>query len=205
MTDIIEKIDFNRIWPGFAPSNIKVHNTEGDLDCLAVAVRDMFMAWRNSKGGNAPRDVATQTPPDVDNLQLKLAENHYLVKAFAENSMPDLQQFAVMRRARGRIIGDALIREMQAETRLGLHEFCRLIELNQKSRADFVDAAAAHMTTLRKPEELLNDNKMATATGCVLCLALTQLGFKFDHNTQRPLFEAIDFGKTPLELILFPD
>ena len=138
---------------------------------------------------------------DTDNLQLKLAENHYLIKAFAENSFVDLQQFAVMRRARGRLIGDALLDEMLAETHHGLAEFARLMAL---ARPDFVDAAEVHMRILRNPQNLLDAQKMAISTGCMLCLALKQLGIDFDHaaDSDRPLFMLIDFGKTPLELLL---
>jgi len=141
---------------------------------------------------------------DIDNLQLKLAENHFLAKAFAENSMVDLQQFAVLRRARGRIIGDALMAEMQLETTLGLAEYARLMVLIQANRAEFVGATVVHMSTMRNPQKLLDARKMAIATGCVLCLALKQIGIDFDPvaNGDKPLFWQVDFGKTAVELLL---
>jgi len=138
---------------------------------------------------------------DIDNLQLKLAENHFLIKAFAENSLVDLQQFAVLRRARARIIGGAILPELEAETVHGHAEYLRLIELNATSRASFMQAAEAHMVALRNPHNLLQAALLAVSSGCLLCLAAMQAGLDF-ALTDKLLFYEIDFGKTPVEVLL---
>lgn len=132
-------------------------------------------------------------PRDVDNFHLKMAENHYLAKAFAENSPTDLQQFAILRQARGRIIGDLIQQEALWETEFGLPEYIRLMALNQTSRQKFVEEAEGHMRRLRDVQSLFDMPLMSRSVGCVLCLTMKSLGINFEHEPgdAQTLFEML--------------
>ncbi|MCL2350725.1 MAG: hypothetical protein FWC67_04515, partial [Defluviitaleaceae bacterium] len=133
-------------------------------------------------------------PRDIDNYLLKQAENHYLSKAFAENSLIDLEQFVVLRRARGRIIGtDALRQEMLSETNEGMAEYAGLMALNQLARQKFVEDADKHLEHLRDTETLQKPRLISYSVGCMICLAMKSIGIDFHHNLSdsRPLFEFV--------------
>ena len=147
------------------------------------------------------RDFIKSYPRDIDNYQLKLAESHYLIKAFAENSITDLQQFAVLRRVRVRLIGEIFADEMMIETIEGFNEYTRIIAINQNNRAEFVNEVEKHINILRRPDGLLDIGANIRSSGCMLCLALKSIGIDFDGNKNQPIFNTINFEKTPIEIL----
>ncbi|MCL2376608.1 MAG: hypothetical protein FWC76_04345 [Defluviitaleaceae bacterium] len=180
--EILSKIDFDGIWPGFACKEVpppEMLTDADDADLLAAhLVREMF------------RDFLCQQdehnfeayPRDLDNYRLKMAENHYLVKACMEQSMMDLQQFVVLREARRRIIGEAMGQELRAETAEGLVEYASLSALNQISRTKFMDKIEGHLKALRNPESLMDMRFAVQSSGCIICFTLKMLGVDFWRN-----------------------
>jgi len=131
--------------------------------------------------------------PDIDNLNLKHAENHYLVRAVTDKSLTELAQFAILRRARARIIGtDAL--ELEQETKLGMAEYNKLIAL---PRAELIDQIAEYIAMLKDPKTLLNQNLEA---GAILAFALKNLGI--EPTSDKPLFNQIPHQQSPAESAL---
>ena len=165
-----------------------------DIDLLASGlVHEMFHAFQTQQGESRNIDefALFAYPHDLDNCQLKMAENHYLFKAFAENSLTDFEQFVVLRCARRRIIGDAMEQELNAETVEGMAEYVGLMALNQLSRHKFISEIENHMTRMRSPENMLEVRGAAYSTGAMLCCAMASLNIDFYHQLteSRTLFE----------------
>jgi len=159
-------------------------------------VHEMFHVFQNNNGEtrHANEFALFMYPHDLDNYQLKQAENFYLAKAFAENSQLDLEQFVTIRKARSRIISaDAMLQEMLSETKEGMAEYAGLMALNQLSRRKFVEAADRHLGRLRDPEILMKPRLVSYSVGCMMCLAMASIGIDFFHalDDPRPLFELI--------------
>jgi len=141
-------------------------------------------------------------PHDLDNFRLKAAENHFLVRAITDNSMMDLQQFVVLREARRRIIGNAvMIQEQQAETMLGAVEYARLLALNKTSRADFMDEISQHMAMLGNARNIFDMAGISVSVGCLICFALRSLGISFDLKETDMIYEAIPHEISEIERI----
>ena len=163
-----------------------VENPEkADIPRLVTGlVHEMFHAFQQEQGETRwPDEFALLTyPQDVDNFRLKLAENHYLAKAIVDNSAIDLQQFIVLREARRRIIGDAMLQEQYAETTEGMAEYAGLAALLQISREQFMKEIQAHMEVLRNPRFLFDVRFVSYSVGCLICFALKSLDINFDHD-----------------------
>jgi hypothetical protein len=198
LAKILSRVDFNAIWPKFRAFPFATENVDcADVELLAAdAVRGMFYAFQKEQGESRYPDNSafSRYPADLDNCNLKLAENFYLVKACMEASEVDLQQFAALRRARARIIGrEMLALELAVETVEGMAEFAALSALNQINRGKFIDEIEKHMAALRNPENLLKPQKSAHSSGCILCFALKNLNIDFNHDLtdKRPLFDFV--------------
>ena len=233
LDDLLEKVDFEAIWPGFAPCEyiLFIDNRgylkgeeipwtsymactamdyEGrvvatwvienpdDIDFERVAsglAHEMFHAFQSSQNDRrGPDEFALFAyPQDLENYQLKLAENNYLAKAFAENSMTALEQFITLRKARARIIGDAIRQEWLCETGEGMAEYAGLMALNQLSPQKFAQDVDKHIAWLCDPESLFHVRRISYSVGCVMCLALKAVGIDFMHKLgdKRTLFEII--------------
>jgi len=212
LKETLTKVDFNAIWQDFAPCEympqpVACAESPADIDLersAAAAVGEMFRNFQQYNGETRfVSDIALAAyPHDLDNYQLKQAENFYLAKAFAENSRLDLEQFATIRKARRRIIGeDAQQLEMLAETAAGMAEYAALMALNQLSRHKFVEDADKHMANLRNPEILMNLPLTALSSGCMMCLAMKSIGIDFHHalNDTRVLFEFVPHNVNIIE------
>ena len=178
-----------------------------DIEILAMCiVHEMFHAFQTQQGESRHvNEFAMFTyPHDLDNYQLKMAENHYLAKALEENCMINFQQFAVMRQARKRIIGDAIIQEFNAETFEGMAEYAGVMALKQISQEKFVEDAQYQIKNIRNPDNLFNMRRMSYFTGCLLCMTLKQFGIDFHHNLSetRPLFDLIQWEQNSIETSL---
>ena len=204
LNETLSKIDFGAIWQSFShseytPQLVACSENPDDTDLersASVAVGQMFRAFQLHNGETRfVSDAALASyPHDLDNYQLKHAENFYLTKAFAENSMLALEQFATIRKIRHRIIGESTLQlEMLAETAVGMAEYAALMALNQLSRSKFVEDADNHMIKLRDPQILMNPPLIALSTGCMVCLAMKSIGIDFHHafNDTRSLFEFV--------------
>ena len=171
---------------------------EDDIDAERIAagiVHEMFHCFQSkqndSRGINEFAMFAY--PQDLDNCQLKTAENHYLAKAFIESSRVDFAQFIALRRARRRIIGDIIMQEMHGETSEGMAEFASLMALRQINRNKFMEDIEKHIIYMRSPDNLFNVRRMAYSVGCVMCFAMKSLNIDFFHelSDSRTLFELI--------------
>jgi len=199
--EILAQLDFEAIWPGFAQSAFCHSGLDPksltDPELLAAhMVRKMFVTFRADISSD---ETSVDYPVDLDNMQLKLAENHYLAKAFAENSMVDLQQFAVLRRARSRIIGEVINMEEIWENRDGTAEYAGLMALNQINRGKFVEAVGQHIFHMRRAENLLDMGKLSVSVGCMLCFVLRSFGV--DLSKSRDLFSLIPHETTEIEAL----
>jgi len=186
------------IWHVENPSSI-------DVNRLAMGlVHEMFHAFQYQQGeARFPDEFALLTyPQDLNNYQLKLAENHYLAKAITDNSMLDLQQFVILREARRRIIGnDAMMQEQAAETTEGMAEYAGLAALIQISREQFMKEVQAHMEVLRNPRYLFDIRFMSYSVGCLICFTLKSLGIDFNHELtdKRTIYEFIPHKRNDVE------
>ena len=195
--EIISRIDFGAIWPGFGLREfVLAQNLPEDTERLAAySVRGMFRDYQREQGDTRfPDNAALLTyPQDLDNYRLKMAENHYLVKAITDNSLMDLQQFVVLREARRRIVGAALAQEQRAETAEGLAEYAGLSALNQLSRVKFMEEMQRHLATLRNPRDLFDMRRVSHSVGCLICFALKSLNIDFYHDLSdsRTIYEFI--------------
>ena len=207
LTETLAKIDFDAIWHGFSPSDYTPQltactenpaNTDWERTA-AAAVGEMFRNFQrdSSETRYVSESALVAYPRDLDNYQLKQAENFYLSRAFAENSVLDLEQFATIRKTRRRIIGeDTLHLENLAETAVGMAEYASLLALNQLSRPKFVEDADRHMANLRDPAILMNPPLVTLSVGCMLCLAMKSIGIDFHHDLSdtRTLFDFVPHG-----------
>lgn len=175
-----------------------LQNSENpDLELTVCGiVHEMFHAFQNNSGEtrHANEFALFAYPRDLDNIRLKLAENHYLVKAFTENSLVDLEQFVVLRKARRRIIGEAAMHQEQlSETKEGMAEFAGLMALSQISRPKFVEYAEKIIGHLRDAERLLLPRYISYSVGCMMCLVMKANGIDFYHDLTdvRTVFELL--------------
>ena len=202
MDEMVNQIDFETIWPGFAPC---VLISEGVRSDVAHLVRDMFYTFQIEHGETRfpDEDALSAYPRDLDNYRLKLAENHYLAKTITDNSMIDLQQFVVLREARRRIIGDAMMQEQRAETVYGMAEYAGLLALNQISRTEFMEKVQGHLVRLRNPHCLFDIASASLNAGCMICFALKSLDIDFSHNLNdsRTIYEFIPRESSEIEII----
>jgi len=180
-----------------------------DIDIERLAsniVHEMFRAFQHEQGDERYIDefALLDYPYDLDNLRLRAAENHYLIKAITDNSMMDLQQFIVLREARRRIIGDIMMQEQRAETLEGMAEYAGLIALNQISREKFMEDFQKHISRLRNPQNMLKIRLVSYSVGCLICFALKSLGIDFYHNLSdsRTIYEFIPHEPSEIETIL---
>jgi len=186
---IIDSIDFTAIWPDFEPHPFAIEQYWSDAHydpqlLAARAVHNMFRDYLQQLGDmRQPDEVLLGVyPHDLDNYRLKLAENHFLTRAVTDNSMMDLQQFVVLREARRRILGEAMLQEQIAETAYGLAEYAGLAALNQICRAKFMEELQGHLTILRNPRYLFDIRLVSRSVGCLICFALRSLGINFYHS-----------------------
>jgi len=184
----------------FEDAQLAIWHVEDDANAdaeriAAGLVHEMFHAHQAMHGETRwPDEFALLAyPHDADNYRLKLAENHYLVKAFAENSAVDFAQFEVLRRARRRILGDAIQCELFCETTEGMAEYAGLMALNMIARGKFIEEVEEHLRVLKSPQMLMNTRLAAYSSGALLCFALKALGVDFYHNLTetKSLFELI--------------
>ena len=177
------------IWHVENPDEIDIRRLTANL------VHEMFHAFQGEKGDTRHPDefALLDYPHDLDNYRLKLAENHYLVKAVTDNSMMDLQQFSVLREARRRIVGEAMEQEQRAETVEGMAEYAGLTALGQLSRTKLMEEIQAHLTILRSPRDLFDIRRVSYSVGCLLCFALKSLGIDFYHDLsdRRTIYDFI--------------
>ena len=208
--EMLNSIDFAAIWPGFASCGLTSAQELPDMqeDAQRAAshlVRGMFRTFRQKQGDTREPDEAAilNYPHDLDNYQLKLAENHYLAKAVTDNSIMDLQQFVVLREARRRIIGETMKQEQRAETMEGLTEYAGLAALNQMSRAKFMEEVQGHLAVLRSPRHLFNVRHVSKSVGCLLCFALKSLNVDFYHDLSdsRTIYDFIPREPSEVEII----
>ena len=176
-----------------------------DTELLASGlVHEMFHAFQKQQGESRyPNEFSIFAYPQIlENYQLKQAENHYLSKAFAENSLMDLEQFVTLRRARGHIIGDIIQQEMLCETEEGMAEYAGLMALSQINRSKFMENIEHHMICLRNPDDLFNIRRISYSVGCIMCLTMKSIGINFHHqlSDSRMLFDFIPAGKNPVEV-----
>jgi len=181
---------------------------DGEVDVerlVSGIVHEMFHALQKQQGDRRWVDeLAFLNYPyyDIDNANLKIAEMHYLMRAFSDGTHEDLVQFVALRNARRRIIGnDIFTQEMMAETIEGMAEYAGLMTLNQLNRAKFVEDVSRRMDVLRSPDMLLKPRLWAYSSGALLCLALKTLGINFHHHLSdiRPLFDFVPKNKTAVE------
>jgi len=175
-----------------------------DAELLAMGiVHEMFHAFQNQQGENRRIDEFAMFtyPRDTDNYHMKMAEIHYLIKAFGENSDVDFEQFAVLRRARKHIIGDALRQELLAETFEGMAEYAGMMALRQISHKKFMEQLENQLIYVRNPENLFNTRRISYYVGSILCMTLKALGMNFHHNLSesRPLFDLIKWKPTVID------
>jgi len=170
----------------------------GDADALAAGLaHEMFHAFQMQQGDRRHGDELTflrYPVEDEDNGNLKMAEAHYLSKAFAEGAHEDLAQFAALRNARRRIVGKEIFaQEMLMETKEGMAEYAGLMALNQLNRSKFVEDVGRHMQALKNPKMLTKPRLWAYSSGVMLCLALKALRINFHHHLSdtRPLFDFV--------------
>ena len=171
---------------------------EADIDAERIAagiVHEMFHNFQYTQGESRGCDefLILSYPHDLDNCRLKMAENHYLAKAFMENSHTDFSQFIALRNTRCRIIGDIIKQEMLVETFEGMAEFAGLMALRQINRNKFMEDIESHLVYLRNPDNLFNVRRMAYSVGCLMCFAMKTLDIDFYHplSDERTLFELI--------------
>lgn len=169
---------------------------EIDVDRVASGlVHEMFHALQKQQGEKRyVNELAfLQYAPDVDAGNLALAESHYLIRAFADATMDDLEQFVALRQARSRILGYMFHQEMLVETVEGMAEFAGLLALNQINRAKFVEDVSMHMGILRSAKSLCNPRLRTYSSGALICLSLKTLGIDFHHHlsNDKPLFDFV--------------
>jgi len=174
-----------------------------DPELLAMGViHEMFHAFQKQQGETRwPNEFEGFVyPQDLDNYQLKMAENFMLAKAFEENSRDRFEEFAVLRRARRRLVGDAITYELNAETFEGMAEYAGLMALKQISHEKFVRQVVEHLEYIRNAENLFNMRRLSYSVGCIMCLTLKSLGIGFHHQLAetRPLFELIQWQQNSI-------
>jgi len=213
VNEIISGIDFAAIWPGFTyrelPWPQELMEIQPDAQrAAAVLVRDMFRGFqKEQKETRYPDDFALLAyPSDLDNFRLKFAENHFLAKSIIDNSVMDLQQFVILREARRRIIGEAMMQEQYAETTDGMAEYAGLAALIQISRELFMQEIQAHMEVLRNPRYIFDIRFASHSVGCLICFTLKSLGIDFGHglSDKRTIYEFIPRETNDIERF-FPD
>jgi len=206
--NILKKVDFDAIWKGFAPCEFILNDVakpnEEDVELLAMrVVHEMFHTFQTKQGESRKiNDLAMSAyPHDIDNYHLKIAENHYLIKAFGENSEVDFEQFAVLRRARKRIIGDAINQELLVETFEGMAEYAGMMALRQISHQKFMGQLEKQLVYARNPENLCSMWRLSRHVGSILCMTLKALGMDFYHKLSepRPLFDLIKWKPTIID------
>lgn len=175
-----------------------------DPETLASkVVHEMFHGFQMSQGDTRWADEFKlfAYPRDLDNYELKLAENHYLAKAMEENCQTSFEQFSTIRRARKRLIGDFIIEEFKTETLEGTATYVELMALKQISHEKFVDAVEKHIKIIRNPEKLFNIRDISYSVGAMLCIALKVMGINFHHELTetRTLFELIELKPNIVE------
>jgi len=178
--------------------------TDEDPELLAMGiVHEMFHAFQAKQGETrwVNEFAMFAYPHDLDNYQLKMAENFTLAKAFEENSRDRFEEFAVLRRARRRLIGEAITEELNAETIEGMAEYAGLMALKQISHEKFVREAVMHLEHIRNSENLFNMRRLSYSVGCLMCLTLKSLGVDFHHELSevRPLFDLIQWQQNSIE------
>ena len=175
-----------------------VTNTDAeDAELLAMGiVHEMFHVFQNRQGESRRINefIMFTYPHDVDNYHLKMAEIHYLIKAFGENSEVDFEQFAVLRRARQAIIGDALQQELLAETFEGMAEYAGMMALRQISNQKFMEQLENQLVYIRNPNNIFDVRRISYYMGSILCMTLKSLGRDFYHSLSetKSLFELIN-------------
>ena len=179
------------------------HDYDADLlaSCL---VHEMFHAFQKEQGDTrfSNEFILFAYPRDLDNCQLKMAENFYLIKALTDKSIIDLDQFATLRRARRRIIGDSFFeQELRAETLEGMAEYAGVMALLQLNREKAIIQIDKHTNYLRNPQNLFDIRRMCYFTGCILCLVLKSLNINFKHDLKetRTVFELIILEQNNVE------
>jgi len=178
------------------------NNEDPELLAMGI-VHEMFHAFQNQQGESRRIDefVMFTYPRDVDNYHLKLAETHYLIKAFGENSEVDFEQFAILRRARKAIIGDALQQELLAETFEGMAEYAGMMALRQISHKKFMEQLEKQLMYVRNPDNLFDMRRVSYYIGSILCMTLKALGRDFYHELSetKPLFDLINWKPTIID------
>ena len=205
--NILKKVDFDAIWKGFTPCDFALTSwpSEKNVELLTMKViREMFHVFQTQQGESRKADEAAISayPHDLDNYHLKAAEIHYLIKAFGENSEVDFEQFAVLRRARKRIIGDAFKQELLIETFEGMAEYAGMMALRQISHQKFMLQLEKQLIYLRNPENLFNVQRVSCFVGSILCMTLKALGIDFYHNLSesQPLFDLVKWKPTVIDI-----
>ena len=178
-----------------------------DLERTAAGlVHEMFHALQGDQGDRrGPDDFKFLTyPADINNYELKYAENRHLAAAYTEQCPVHLAQFAALRRARHRLVGDVIKNEWLCETGEGLAEFAGLMALRQLSPQKCAEDVQRYLDWLQDPASIfeLGMRRISYVVGSVLALTLGKLGVDFAHHLsdKRTLFELMPNNPSDVEV-----